>query len=703
MITRICAVAFALESDHEEAAKKHVKAYVDVMACSLLLIDLRQKSVINGSLINIIYPVFILFLAVLLLFSPVIPGTTAPFRCPDGCDCDHINDKVDCTGTGISSLNLNLSINTRVLLCDDNEFRAISTENINLTHLRKLRKLSFANNAITVVRSGSFQGLDKIFFIDLSRNSLRSIPSDIRLLRSLNTLDLDGNDIQWIYRDDFHPESKLEDLSLAHNNLQTLESDTFMNTQSLLYLNLKNNSISNISSRAFIVNEFLLEMDLSWNRLGFNDPLLHVSDWFQLPALNLNKIILSHNVIQGFMKGAFDMLTELRTLEIQFNTISHLNHDVFQKLHSLEVLLASDNQIESLPLQLFKRSPNVHTIDLSNNLISDVPPGIFSTNDAPDTINFSSNRLENIDWVVHTDSSLRELYLGDNSLSSLPDITFKFCVNLAILELQNNALTEFPKLINMTNLETLDLTNNLISAMPKDTRFDQYPHLTYISLASNRLDTLDEDVFSSLPPVETFDVAENPFKCDCHLLWLDDIYSALWNGEEVPPNLESWLPATFESMICDQPKGFRGEEVARLAENRNNFGCSAFASRRGVIGLVLGWLVLLLTVVVVYWRWKIKKARRHMRAWKTKRRKKKFKDKLKQRVKSDEDHADGHRLNGRVKMYSPSQHEYISQFDRDSYNSVAKTGERTYSPACVCLLQNDDSMQSCDLLSETTV
>ncbi|XP_041464907.1 leucine-rich repeat-containing G-protein coupled receptor 5-like, partial [Lytechinus variegatus] len=699
----LCAAAFVLKPCHEEAAKKHVKAHEDAMAYSLLLINLRQKSFINGSLNNTFYTAFISFLAILLFFSRTVPGITAPFRCPDGCDCDHINDKVDCTGRGIAYLNQNLSVSTRVLLCGDNAFKAISKENINLTHLRKLRKLSFANNEITIVRTGAFRGLEKISFLDLSRNNLRSIPSDIRLLRSLNTLKLDENAIQRIYRDEFHPESKLEALSMAHNNLEILESDTFTNLQSLLYINLQNNSISNVSRSVFTVNEFLIEMDMSWNQLGFYDPELHISDWFQLPALNLNRLSISHNMIQGFNKGAFDLLTELKKLEIQSNEISQLNHDVFQNLHSLEILLSSDNQISSLPVQLLKGSLDVHTVDFSNNFISDVPAGIFSTNEALETINFSGNDLSDIDWVVHTSSTLRELYLSDNVISSLPDITFKFCVNMEILEMQNNALTEFPKLMNMTNLETLDLTNNQISVVPRDTRFVQYQHLTFISLAWNRLVTLEEDIFNSLPPVETFDVAENPFKCDCHLLWMDDIYAALWNGEEVPPNLETWLPTTFESMVCDQPKGFRGESVARLAENRNNFMCSSFASRRGVIGLILGWLILLLTIVGVYWRWKIKKARRHMRAWKTKRRKKRFKDRLTKRVQSDEDRVDSNRSNGRVKMYSPSQHEYISQFDRDSYHSVANPGEKTFSPACVCLLQHDDSMQSCDLLSETTV
>ncbi|XP_071502913.1 uncharacterized protein [Diadema antillarum] len=633
-------------------------------------------------------------------------GILADVPCPDGCFCDKFNALVDCSRRGISSLSSHLPDNTRILLCQKNTFQWISENNFNITNLRRLRKLSLADNLITGVLRGSFARLPQLVRLNMSGNFLLRIPHDIRLLKSLNELDLSRNAIKSIMSHTFHKDSKLEVLFLTSNQLTSVDSEAFSTLEHLQVLSLRNNSISNIGRGALSGTTALEELDISMNRLGLNDPdgddvvPLNVSDWFTTPNSSsyLTSLYLNDNLLQDITWDAFNVLTSLHTLDLHSNLIGHLYADVFQEMTSLEVLVVNQNQLEALPLQLFKQSLKLRHIDLHDNLISDIPIGTFSTNRLLEVINMAGNQLIATAWLLHIPMTITELHLSNNLLDDIPHSAFKFLPNLQILDLDNNRLTGFPRLWNNTKLSRVQVAGNMISSIPQDTRFHLYQDLVFLSLARNSLDTLNEDVCMSLPPLQEFLVDENPFECDCRLLWMDYLYSDLLQGAEIPPNVEPWISNTYISMVCEHPTAYRGSMLADIAINRHNLGCSYFASINGVSGLVIGWLLVLGVVVCAYWRWKCKSAEKRMRAWK-----RPPPGRHKKPTVSDISRHGEPKVNGRVKNYDPSTVEYISQFDRESNNSLTNVGERDRSPACVCLLQPENMTGNSDILTETTV
>lgn len=63
--------------------------------------------------------------------------------------------------------------------------------------------------------------------------------------------------------------------------------------------------------------------------------------------------------------------------------------------------------------------------------------------------------------ITHPSFITQELYLGNNAISSVPGECLEPLVELTILELRDNKVTDLPLQIQfVSRLERLDLTNN---------------------------------------------------------------------------------------------------------------------------------------------------------------------------------------------------------------------------------------------------
>ena len=100
-------------------------------------------------------------------------------------------------------------------------------------------------------------------------------------------------------------------------------------------------------------------------------------------------------------------------------------------------------------------------------------------------------------------SSLRRLWLPDNSLEALPEDVFEGLSALTSLHLQNNGLQELPEDVfePLGSLTTLRLENNELSELPEGV-FDGLSGLDGLFLTLNGLSALPEDVFEGLTAME---------------------------------------------------------------------------------------------------------------------------------------------------------------------------------------------------------
>ena len=104
---------------------------------------------------------------------------------------------------------------------------------------------------------------------------------------------------------------------------------------------------------------------------------------------------------------------------------------------------------------------------------------------------------------------LRELYLGDNQLTSIPKELGRLSA-LQTLYLYNNQLTSIPKeLGNLEQLRVLDLYGNQLTSIPKE--LGRLSALRRLYLSNNRLTFLPKEL-GSLSALKYLDLRENPLK-----------------------------------------------------------------------------------------------------------------------------------------------------------------------------------------------
>lgn len=104
--------------------------------------------------------------------------------------------------------------------------------------------------------------------LNLSGNKLQDVLSQFMFPESLETLNVIGNGIKAIYRDDFSELKNLKVLFLDDNLISTLKWDTFDDLKHVENLSLGNNLIKVVSERNFISMNNLKALDLSFNCIG---------------------------------------------------------------------------------------------------------------------------------------------------------------------------------------------------------------------------------------------------------------------------------------------------------------------------------------------------------------------------------------------------------------------------------------------------
>lgn len=160
------------------------------------------------------------------------------------------------------------------------------------------------------------------------------------------------------------------------------------------------------------------------------------------------------------------------------NEFEQLGDDVFPD-RSAEDLAADDegegNQFGGLEL-----------LDLHGNSLQSIPMGLRRL-ERLTTLNLSHNKLENpaLDVVAQI-KTLRELRLGNNSLTGNVATTICDLPNLEVLDLQANKLLGLPEALReLVSLKVLNVSGNQLTALPMEA-IQQLP-LTELDASSNAL------------------------------------------------------------------------------------------------------------------------------------------------------------------------------------------------------------------------
>jgi Leucine-rich repeat (LRR) protein len=157
-------------------------------------------------------------------------------------------------------------------------------------------------------------------------------------------------------------------------------------------------------------------------------------------------------------------------------------------------LIAADNELDELDDTVFPdRSPHdvdadgcaegnqfggLEMIDLHGNLLSSIPTGLRRL-ERLTSLNLAHNKLDNAAFDVLSEmQSLKDLKLGNNSLSG--NLPTSICA--------------------LPHLETLDLQSNRLLGLPEAMR--ELVNLKFVNISGNQLTTLPMDALEGLPLIE---------------------------------------------------------------------------------------------------------------------------------------------------------------------------------------------------------
>ena len=292
---------------------------------------------------------------------------------------------------------------------ESNEGAAVACGDVTDAQLAAITvQLDLADEGITAIAEGDFDGLTALTNLRLSGNDLSTLPAGVfDELTELTDLSLAGNDLSTLPAGVFDELTELTDLRLDGNDLSTLPAGVFDELTELTDLSLAGNDLSTLPAGVFDELTELTDLSLAGNDLstlpaGVFDELTELTD-----------LSLAGNDLSTLPAGVFDELTKLEVLNLSNSGLTSLRPDAFDALTSLESLYIDTNELTALPAGVFDGL--MQNLLLFDNDLSTLPAGVF-------------------DGLT----ALQNLLLYDNDLSTLPAGVFEQLTALTQLNLLNN-------------------------------------------------------------------------------------------------------------------------------------------------------------------------------------------------------------------------------------------------------------------------
>lgn len=262
----------------------------------------------------------------------------------------------------------------------------------------------------------------------------------------------------------------------------------------------------------FIIFPNLVHLDLSENQLQRIPETL---------PLGLRVLILSKNIITTLR---FPELLKLEELYLDGNAINIIDADGFIPL----------GQLDSPPSGM----PNLKKLEMSSNSIGVIDDQAFTAVPNLEALSLARNEISVVTKKTYQPlRHLQYLDLSYNMIDSIQNQTFKALTKLTVLYLNNNRLQTLP--FGLPFLDWADFSNNVIRRVNEsESKKDIYP-------------------------VEVFNLAGNPLHCDCHLVWLKE----LWDRREYVLKYSEVLEPEEFVPTCESPFYLKGESWDMLGDD----------------------------------------------------------------------------------------------------------------------------------------
>ncbi|TQD86113.1 hypothetical protein C1H46_028286 [Malus baccata] len=322
--------------------------------------------------------------------------------------------------------------------------------------------------------------LTKLQTLNLSRNKITGLPSDLWSISSLKHLILSNNQISGSLPNNIGNFGLLETLDVSSNNFSGEIPAGISSLASLRVLKLDGNSFEKSIPSGILSCRSLVWIDLSSNRLNGSLPAGFGAALPKLQVLNL-----AGNGIHG--RGSdFSEMNSITTLNISGNVFQGSVMGVFKEL--LEVADLSRNRFEGHISKSYNWSRLVY-LDLSENQLNGEILHHWNQSQNLKHLNLAHNRFTRQEFPrsVETFSGLEYLNLSKSSLTSRIPAEISRLSNLNTLDLSENHLIGKIPLLNLRNLQVFDVSHNNLSGEIPVSLLEKLPWMESFNFSYNNL------------------------------------------------------------------------------------------------------------------------------------------------------------------------------------------------------------------------
>ncbi|XP_028981871.1 uncharacterized protein LOC107036999 [Diachasma alloeum] len=455
------------------------------------------------------------------------------------CTCERGTDRglyVRCENTNLASLSLafinlgNEPAPIEVLTlykCDIARWYGPALYPLNI------RVLRIIDTPLKSIEEHSFLGVNRTLQeLHIIRSRLEKFPKEaFQILGNLSDLIISGHKLNVLPGNGFGgslASAKLERLEISNGILSSLPSDALTPLKKLKFLDLHGNKIEELKRNQFKGLRDTEFLDLSDNLISKLDPS-HLADLTKMGWCNM-----SRNAIGELKRGTFARNSVLKVLNLSHNKIRKLDSNTFRGMRFLRRLFLSDNQINDVGRGTFGSVTRIGTIDLARNQIKKIDFQMFNQLQYAELLDVSENAVTIIEKLAFKDLFLARVNLSHNEISKIEGGAFENCANITVLDLSYNKLDNISKyafdsstyatelqlsynlltalnqvpLHNMTGLKVLNVTHNNIQSVPRQT-FPKLYELHTIDLAYNNLSEIHNGIFQTLFSLRFLNLSHN--------------------------------------------------------------------------------------------------------------------------------------------------------------------------------------------------
>ncbi|XP_032374518.1 toll-like receptor 21 [Etheostoma spectabile] len=297
---------------------------------------------------------------------------------------------------------------------------------------------------------------------------------------------------------------RIQKLGLGDNRIENLTKNSLSCCPKITSLDLSRNNLKHTSCLNFLNTQTQIKsLNAEHNHLTF----LQSCKTQNMVYLKLEELSYRYNRILTVDSHAFYHTPNIKTLQLNINTIAFLHHKALKGLKLLTTLRLDNNLLTDLFNDTFEDNVNLQILNLRNNHISVIFNGTFLSLNKLTTLDLGGNKItyfqpSGLDGL----KSLSKLYLDGNNLKNI-DTSFYhvFQDTLTVLDLQSNQirflsaihLTPFMNLSKLTDLKLDGQRPHGLTVLPRNF-FHGLHSLKSLYLTNNNINYLAPDVFDDL-------------------------------------------------------------------------------------------------------------------------------------------------------------------------------------------------------------